>query len=120
MVKGETCFLLQSNPYGETSNMDTKARYPERWSVLSSEEREKFSAELNREICEEHVLAGRSMEALARLNGRDDFLFRDKHVTDDCFVVHLTWRKESSPDFPWTTRFISFDDFYQNWKRIWD
>lgn len=100
--------------------MNNEARYPERWSALSSEERKKFSAELKREVCDEHVLAGRSMEAVARLNGRDDFLFRDNRSTDECFVVHLTWREEASPDFPWTTRFSSFVDFSQNWKRIWD
>lgn len=118
--QGQTSFLRQSIPHDETPNMDKETRYPERWSVLSGEERAKFSAELNREVCEGHALENRSMEAVARLNGRDDFLFRDNHGTDECFVVHLTWREETSPDFPWTTRFKSFDDFFRNWKRIWD
>ena len=93
---------------------------PERWAALSTEQSDKFTDELHREVCEVHVLHATSMKAVARLKGRDDFLFCGLDANAPCFVVHLTWKQEQSPDFPWATKFASFEDFNNNWNRIWD
>ena len=100
--------------------METEKSLPKRWIALSQEERSKFSDELKNEISEHHPTAGIELIAVARLEGRDDFLFQNLGADDDWFVVHLTWRKEASFDFPWTTHFASFSDFRANWKKIWD
>ncbi|MEH6740841.1 MAG: hypothetical protein V7695_20185 [Sulfitobacter sp.] len=93
---------------------------PQRWSALSPEERLTFSSELKKEISNQHLTAGLELTAIARLEGRDDFLFQNLTDDNDWFVVHLTWCKETSAEFPWATRFASFSDFRANWKRIWD
>lgn len=100
--------------------MEIEKSLPTRWVALSKEERSRFSGELKIEISEQHPTAGIELMAVARLEGRDDFLFQNLNTDDDWFVVHLTWRNEASSDFPWTTHFASFSDFRANWKRIWD
>jgi len=93
---------------------------PERWSALPPQEQSKFSSELKKEISNLHPTAGLELIAIARLEGRDDFLFQNLSDENDWFVIHLTWKEESSADFPWTTHFASFSDFYANWKKICD
>lgn len=93
---------------------------PDRWDVLTEAETLKFTAELNREMCETHMLYGSAVKAIARFEKRDDFLFCDSDVESACYVVHLSWTEETKPDFPWTTKFDSIDDFVSNWQRIWD
>jgi|GEM_PF-949502 hypothetical protein len=102
------------------ARMGKQMNLPDRWAALSPEESMKFTNELHREVCGAHILHATPMKAVARLNGRDDFLFCGADVIAPCYVVHLTWREERSPDFPWVTEFSSLSDFNHNWKRIWD
>lgn len=92
---------------------------PETWRELSNEEQIHFTQELRNEVCETHALANVSVRAMARRK-TDDFLFCGIDGEPRCFVVHLTWHKETVPDFPWTTEFGSFEDFQRNWKRHFD
>jgi hypothetical protein len=91
---------------------------PEGWSELTRDEVVRITAELASELCLTHALNGLALTAVARRDRRDDFLFRREDGQDGCFVVHLTWRKESSADWPYTTQFSSLDDFSANWRRI--
>jgi hypothetical protein len=93
---------------------------PDRWSPISSERRQSLNAELARELCSNHPLFGIQAEVMAALDGYDDLLFRLSGASIPFAIVHLTWNVETSADFPWTTFFESFEDFRQNWKRIWD
>ncbi|OMQ44731.1 hypothetical protein BKP54_09955 [Ensifer sp. 1H6] len=78
---------------------------PADWHFLSRESATQIENELRRELCEAHVLHGVQVQALARKQGRDDFLFR---VPDRTYAqVHLTWRYEPSPDWPSTEVFAS-------------
>lgn len=67
-----------------------------------------LEAELAREVCEAHRLFQHlaSLRAVARRCDRDDYLFASKDLVA---VVHLTWRKESSPFWPSTTIYGSLD-----------
>ena len=76
-------------------------KLPPNWVHLRPDEALKFEAELRREMCAEHVLYGTKAAAVARRSGFDDFLFQ---VPDRFYAeVHLTWRPEKNPDYPWTT-----------------
>jgi len=81
---------------------------------VSSEEAEKFEAELQREMSNGHVLKDESFECIARREDRDDFLFYVTSI-EKFAIVHLTWNVEKSPDWPTTTLYNSFDELRQNW-----
>lgn len=76
--------------------------------------------ELNKEMCKGHKLYGLKFKALARKADRDVFLFNVEGAGSPLYVVHLTWSKETSPEWPWITPFESKDDFTSNWKRIYE
>lgn len=67
---------------------------------------------------------GRSVASLTQ--GRtDDFLFFESDgsenlVENKCHIVHLTWRKETKPDWPWVVSFSEYADFVQNWRKVFD
>lgn len=76
-----------------------------------------FEAELQREVCPEHPLYQIECRAIARnCDHSDEFIF----LTDDpklpLAFVHLTWQVESSPLFPYTVRYSSWDEFRDAWK----
>ncbi|KUM53569.1 hypothetical protein [Rheinheimera sp. EpRS3] len=102
-------------------NIDfTEQELPEGWCLLDSNQSMKMSLELGRETCETHKLHGLNSKALARKDGRDDFLFKIEGAPRPLYVVHLTWSKETSPDWPWITEFGSKTDFIENWRKIYD
>ncbi|MEP3892739.1 MAG: hypothetical protein ABJN52_01940 [Litorimonas sp.] len=93
---------------------------PDSWVELSVEERLTFTDELKKELCRSHRLFGRKLMAVARRERADDFLFVDEENNDHCFVVHLTWRRETKADWPWTTSFNDYSDFASNWRKHFD
>ena len=98
----------------------TEKELPEDWYLLDSNQSEKMSLELSRETCDAHKLHGLKSRALARKDGRDDFLFEIEGAPYPLYIVHLTWSKETSPDWPWITAFESKEDFIENWRKIYD
>ncbi len=74
-------------------------------------------AELHRELCPAHCLYRRKVVALGRRRGRDDVLFRLIDHQQAFAIVHLTWRQESDPDFPWTTLYANLDEIHQRFRR---
>ena len=93
---------------------------PETWTKLPEGEARRFEAELKKEVSSLHPLFGVAGQCLARREGRDDFLFSFPEHSHPIAVVHLTWSKEKTADFPWTTFFASADDFTSNWRRIFE
>jgi hypothetical protein len=62
--------------------------------------------ELSREIPRRHMLAGISPTAIARREDRDDAMF---DLGDGRFaVVHLTWQRETDPQWPSTRIYNSW------------
>ena len=61
-----------------------------------------FENELRKEVPSGHVLEGVKVVALAKRGDCDDVLFRILDGTDRVAVVHLTWSKNVSPEWPLT------------------
>jgi hypothetical protein len=93
---------------------------PETWAKVADAEARRLEAELKREVCSLHPLFGLTVVCIARREGRDDFLFSLPTHSKPLAVIHLTWSKEKTTDFPWTTLFESAEDFTANWKRIFE
>jgi hypothetical protein len=93
---------------------------PDGWFPVSESEAGLFATELKKEMSPAHPLNDVAAVCLARRKDRDDYLFQVPLIDKTHVVVHLTWSKENSADFPWTTFFRNEDDFIQNWRRIFD
>lgn len=78
-------------------------RYP--WVTLRDPKG--FEAQLSRELPPGHVLTGIPVQALAREDGSDDVLFDLLDGTGRVAVVHLTFSKNISPEWPRTEIFRS-------------
>lgn len=76
------------------------------WTAIEDgEEARGLERELARELPPGHRLAGRAVRALARGPDDDDVLYG---LPDDALaVVHLTWRRETDPEWPWTAVYDS-------------
>ena len=90
--------------------MSTETDWEGDWYEITSEsERCELDEELRREVCPEHPLYGIESLAVGRRYRRDDVLFR---LGDGRYAqVHLTRRKETSPDWPSTDIYDSLDDW---------
>lgn len=93
---------------------------PDRWIEVTVREASLFESELAKEISQKHPLAGVFAKCISRIGDRDDFLFALGAHEKPLAIVHLTWSKETDPEFPQTTFFDSEEDFLQNWKKIFD
>lgn len=88
-----------------------------KWSqpwIPEFDEEDLLVRELQREVCDHHILFGVNARAVGRRIDCDDVLF----VTDDpqkpIAVVHLTWRIESDPSLPITSIFDGWQDWVEN------
>lgn len=67
------------------------------------------ATELYKEICAGHVLYGVKVKAVALRVDRDDVLFELVDQKCPLAVVHLTWRKETTPAWPSAKLFESWE-----------
>jgi hypothetical protein len=81
----------------------------EPWEAVAEERARLLETELERSLGPEHVLAGKTVSAIAA-NG-DDVLF--EVVGSGYAVVHLTWtgRRETTATWPMTRFFATFEDW---------
>lgn len=84
---------------------------PEDWMPLRSDDARDTLAELRREIPTGHILANRKLFPVARHRGRDDVLIRTSGPEPTLWLVHLTWRTESNPEWPHTRSFHDLAEF---------
>ena len=87
------------------------SRLPAGWVVVDPVAARALATELGREVSRSHVLHGCSFTAIARRGDRDDVLFEVVGAQAKLYVVHLTWRKESSSEWPAATAFADFEAF---------
>lgn len=84
--------------------------WPAGWERVKDQ---RFAAELEREICSTHVLAGKKITALAHRSDSDDVLFCVSDSARPFAVVHLTWKgREESPEWPATQTFIRLEECF--------
>lgn len=79
------------------------------WPVPWFATEEALDLELARETGARHPLAGRRAVAIARRNDADGVLFRLPDGPALLALVHLTWRRETDPRWPFTTSFDSVE-----------
>jgi hypothetical protein len=84
--------------------------FGEEWPACS------LASELQREVGPAHPLYQISCSAIAR-NCQDpnEFLFFTTHPAMPLAFVHLTWKKEELPNFPWVEGYESWDAFKKAW-----
>ena len=66
-------------------------------------------AELHREMPTGHILFGRNVQAIGRHQDCYDVLFYIGDTTPQLAVVHLTYARESRPEWPNTTLFDTLE-----------
>lgn len=85
------------------------------WRTISdSPNAERLSAELSSELAPNHALYGLKSRAVANRIDRDDVLFTVDGGSSPLAVVHLTWRKESDPNWPSTKLFASWEEWVRD------
>ena len=75
------------------------------WHAISSDCAAKAEAEIHREMCAGHVLFGRSVTAIGCRQDCDDVLFYLGESAPSFAVVHLSYQRETRPEWPSTTLF---------------
>lgn len=90
--------------------MSLEAEWLAPWGPVNDPaEKARLEAELVREVCAEHVLFGVPVSLVGRRQGRDDFLFK---LDDGRFAqVHLTWSRETRPQWPSTDLYLTWGDW---------
>ena len=89
---------------------------PKGWEIIPDDKKKFFEFELVNELCSEHILFQKDVQVLARKSDRDDFLFLIDGLEKTLCVVHLTWSKETNPNWPSTTQFKDKEEFLKSWN----
>jgi hypothetical protein len=87
------------------------------WRIItdtSEKSAEVLTAELSSELVPKHVLYGLTESAVAARIDRDDVLFEIEGCDMALAVVHLTWQKESDPQWPTTRLFASWEQWVRD------
>lgn len=85
----------------------SQIQWREPWYAISADYAPKVEAELRHEMYAGHVLSGRSAMAIGQRQDRDDFLFYLGESAPNFAVVHLTFQRETRPEWPRTILFDS-------------
>lgn len=83
---------------------------PAPWLRVDADTAQKLANQLVRELGPGHVLAGVAAVGFARRDDGDDVIYRLHGHASQFAIVHLTWHRESRPEWPWTTLFADGDD----------
>ena len=77
---------------------------------------ESVEAELQSEVCPDHPLYREKCKVVAR-NAEDpnEFLFVTSNPEMPLAFVHLTWKAERDPTWPYTVGYSGWDTFRQAW-----
>lgn len=110
----------------------TRFRWPVAWKALTGDDRGALafgrfinpdiaptvSAELRREICDRHPLAGAACQPVAwNAAGGKDFLFLTDRPDMPVALVHFTWGFESDPAWPFVIRYRNLSHFVGRERR---
>ena len=97
--------------------MITEDQLPDGWWIDSAANLKALAAQLQRECPKGHSLKGKRLTALARADGSDDVLYREKGLfgPERFYCVHLTWSETNQPGYPSYTEFETLADFKDWW-----
>ena len=79
------------------------------WRRLTHQEAKGLENELKRELSRGHVLRGKSVRALA--SHPDDVLFEVLGSPTRYAEVHLTWNRETRPEWPFTVFYSTLEEW---------
>lgn len=74
------------------------------WWVITKSMAEGLTTELIKELSSSHILYGKKAVAVARRQDKDDVVYWVNEL-DKYAIVHLTYNKENSSEFPKTELF---------------
>ena len=84
----------------------------------ASSEEPSLVKELEREMPQGHVLSGLSLKAIAYCSADpEEFLFLSNDPKKPIACVHLTWKKETNPQWPHTDIYESAEEWLAQMKR---
>lgn len=88
------------------SRFDTsQIQWREPWHAIAPDYAAIAEAEIHREMCAGHILFGRSVTAIGYRQDCDDVLFYLGEVVPRFAVVHLSYQRETRPEWPSTKLF---------------
>src|SRR5262245_54434334 len=87
----------------------SQIQWREPWRPVPPDHAAEAAAELQREMCAGHVLFGRAVQAVGRRQDCDDVLFYLGESAPQFAVVHLTYQRETRPEWPSTSVFDALD-----------
>ena len=82
------------------------------FDAVEPDSRHYFEQELEREVCDTHILSGKRVTALAQGGNGDDIVCFVHATPPRLAVVHLTYSRtrETGPDWPSTGMFDTISD----------
>jgi hypothetical protein len=83
------------------------------WWPVPPEHDAGTAAELHREMCAGHVLFGRTVQAVGRRQDCDDVLFYLGEAVPQFAVVHITYARETRPEWPETVFFDTLEGWIE-------
>jgi hypothetical protein len=83
------------------------------WKAVEGEEKKLLEQELLAELCTHHVLYSVPLELIGRSLTSDEVLVRLRGVGHQYAVVHLTWKPETSADWPRAEFFSDMNEFVE-------
>jgi hypothetical protein len=78
-----------------------------------------FVHELSKEVSKEHFLNWKKVTAIAKNAQSDDVLFSIEDSQYNLVVVHLTYSKENSTDYPLCDFYKDFLEFHKRMLEDW-
>lgn len=81
------------------------------WWPVPQEDDAVTVVELHREMCAGHVLFGRTVQTVGRRQDCDDVLFYLGEAVPHFAVVHLSYARETRPEWPSTSLFNTLGDW---------
>lgn len=86
------------------------------WWLISTSMSESLTKELEKEVSPKHILYGKVAIAVARREDNDDVIFWIQKLNKYA-VVHLTYSKEISSEFP-ITRLFTLSELEEHCKSV--
>jgi hypothetical protein len=83
----------------------------EPWIAVDGEEKRRLTQEVALEVGVGHLLYGLQVTVVGKSLASDDVLVQLLQYSHEYAVVHLTWQREKSASWPFTTLFLDLDAF---------
>ena len=90
----------------------------EPWTATAGTDSQRLHQELQLELTTGNLLHDIPLEVIGRSLANDDILVKLEHPDYEFAVVHLTWQREKSPEWPRAKFYLDSNDFVENKMKI--